>query len=129
VVVARAGPCIAGFGIMRYRDDDAHLDLLGVRPEQRRGGLGEALMEWLEAPALVAGIATVSLEVRASNRGARAFYERFGYRTIERLPRYYQGREAALRMRRELGIRSAIVDFRWTPAAATISRGPSARTS
>jgi ribosomal-protein-alanine N-acetyltransferase len=119
VVVARAGARIAGFGIMRYGDDDAHLDLLGVRPEHRRGGLGEELMRWLEQPALVAGIATVSLEVRVSNRGARAFYERLGYRTIERLPRYYQSLESALRMRRELGVRAATLDFRWTPAGVT----------
>jgi ribosomal-protein-alanine N-acetyltransferase len=119
VVVARAGSHIAGFGIMRYGDDEAHLDLLGVRPEHRRGGLGEALLEWLEAPALVAGIASVALEVRTSNQGARAFYERRGYRTIERLPRYYQGRESALRMRRELGVRTAMLDFRWSPASVT----------
>jgi ribosomal-protein-alanine N-acetyltransferase len=103
VVVARAGNRIAGFGIMRYGDDEAHLDLLGVAHHYREEGLGRRLVEWLEKPALVAGISAVFLEVRESNRGAQAFYERLGYRKLARIARYYQGRESALRMGRELG--------------------------
>jgi ribosomal-protein-alanine N-acetyltransferase len=94
---------IAGFGIMRYGDDEAHLDLLGVHPDHRREGLGRRLVEWLEKVALVAGIAAVFLEVRESNRDAQAFYERLGYRRLARLAQYYQGRESAMRMGRELG--------------------------
>jgi [ribosomal protein S18]-alanine N-acetyltransferase len=103
VVVARAAGRIAGFGIMRYGDDEAHLDLLGVDGACRREGLGRRLVEWLEKPALVAGISAVFLEVRASNDGAQAFYERLGYRKLARLAGYYQGRESAIRMGRELG--------------------------
>jgi ribosomal-protein-alanine N-acetyltransferase len=103
VVIARAAGEIAGFGIMRYGDDEAHLDLLGVAAEHRREGVGSRLVEWLEKPALVAGISLVFLEVRASNRGAQAFYERLGYRKLGELPRYYQGCESAIRMGRELG--------------------------
>ena len=79
VVVARGAQRIAGFGIMRYGDDDAHLDLFGVDHDYRRAGLGRRLIEWLEKPALVAGISAVFLEVRAPNRGAQAFYERLGF--------------------------------------------------
>ncbi len=105
VVVARdAAERIAGFAIMRYGDEDAHLDLLGVRPDCRRHGLGRALVAWVEKPAVVAGITAVFLEVRESQHGACAFYERLGYRTLGRLAGYYQGREAALRMGRELGV-------------------------
>ena len=103
VVVARTPQRIVGFGIMRYGDDDAHLDLLGVHPEHRREGLGRQLVEWLEKVALVAGISAVFLEVRESNRGAQAFYQRLGYRHLARLAQYYQGRESAMRMGRELG--------------------------
>ena len=107
VVVARAPERLAGFAIMRYGDDDAHLDLLGVDPRHRGRGLGRRLVEWLEKPALVAGITSVFLEVRESNRGAQAFYERLGYRALGHLEGYYQGRESALRMGRELGVRGA----------------------
>jgi [ribosomal protein S18]-alanine N-acetyltransferase len=106
VVVARGAGQIAGFGIMRYGDDDAHLDLLGVQDACQRTGLGRRLVEWLEKPALVAGISAVFLEVRASNHAAQAFYERLGYHELGRLAGYYQGRESAIRMGRELGYRT-----------------------
>lgn len=105
VVVARAPDRLAGFAIMRYGDDDAHLDLLAVDPQDRGRGLGRRLVEWLEKPALVAGITSVLLEVRESNRGAQAFYAALGYRPLERLAGYYQGRESAVRMARTLGVR------------------------
>jgi ribosomal protein S18 acetylase RimI-like enzyme len=113
VVVARGEDRIAGFGIMRYGDDEAHLDLLGVGPDRRREGIGRRLVEWLEKPALVAGISVVFLEVRASNHGAQAFYERLGYRRLTEIPRYYQGRESAVRMGRELGCPVQCESFVW----------------
>jgi ribosomal-protein-alanine N-acetyltransferase len=103
IVVARAPDRIVGFGIMRYGEDEAHLDLLGVASDYRREGLGRRLVEWLEKPALVAGISVVFLEVRTGNRGAQAFYERLGYRKLAELAGYYQRSESAVRMGRELG--------------------------
>ncbi len=122
VVVARAAEGIAGFAIMRYGDDDAHLDLLGVDPRWRGRGLGRELVEWLEKPALVAGITTVFLEVRESNRGAQAFYERLGYRKLGRVARYYQKYEAAIRMGRELGVQDGdrpLVSIAWPSGLGT----------
>ena len=105
VLVACIRANIAGFAIMRYRDDDAHLDLLAVAPPYRRAGVGRQLLEWLEKCAVVAGIFSVALEVRAENEGAQRFYQRMGYRTLVHLPGYYQGVEAALRMGRDLSCR------------------------
>jgi ribosomal-protein-alanine N-acetyltransferase len=105
VLVARVHEKIAGFGIMRYGDDDAHLDLLAVAPLYRRLGVGRQLVEWLEKCAVVAGIFNVALEVRAGNEGAQLFYQRMGYRELAHLPGYYQGIEAALRMGRDLSCR------------------------
>lgn len=106
VLVACLRGNIAGFGIMRYGDDNAHLDLFAVAPPYRRSGVGRRLLKWLEKCAVVAGISSVTLEVRAGNAGARLFYERMGYCSLVELPGYYQGIEAALRMRRELSCRS-----------------------
>ncbi|MEO8603096.1 MAG: ribosomal protein S18-alanine N-acetyltransferase [bacterium] len=120
VVVARADAQIAGFGIMRYGDEHAHLDLLGVDPDFRGGGLGRRLLEWLEKPALESGIRTVLLEVREENLAAQAFYARLGYRQLMRLSHYYQGRESAVRMGRELGRTvSDASDFIWSPPGST----------
>jgi [ribosomal protein S18]-alanine N-acetyltransferase len=105
VLVARIHGNIAGFGIMRYGDDDAHLDLLAVTPMYRRLGVGQQLLQWLEKCAVVAGIFNIALEVRAGNEGAQLFYKRMGYCTLAQLPGYYQGLEAALRMGRDLSCR------------------------
>jgi ribosomal-protein-alanine N-acetyltransferase len=102
VLVARIHENISGFAIMRYGDDDAHLDLLAVSPPYRRAGVGRQLLEWLEKCAVVAGIFNVALEVRAGNEGAQLFYKRMGYRALLQLPGYYQGMETALRMGRDL---------------------------
>jgi len=103
VLVARAGERIMGFGIMRYGVEAAHLDLFAVDRAWQGQGLGRRLLEWLERPARVAGLARILLEVRADNAGARAFYERLGYQRLALVPGYYQGREDALRMERSLG--------------------------
>ena len=105
VLVACVHGNIAGFAIMRYGDDNAHLDLLAVAPPYRRLGIGRQLLQWLEKCAVVAGIFNVALEVRAGNQGAQLFYERMGYRTLAQLPGYYQGVEAALRLGRDLSRR------------------------
>jgi [ribosomal protein S18]-alanine N-acetyltransferase len=105
VLVARVHEKMAGFGIMRYGDDDAHLDLLAVAPLYRRLGVGRQLLQWLEKCALVAGTFNVALEVRAGNEAAQLFYKQMGYREVAHLPGYYQGIEAALRMGRDLSRR------------------------
>lgn len=102
VVVALEAGRLAGFAIMKYHDDEAHLLLLAVQPGARRKGVGAALVRWLEAAALTAGVGQVWLEARLGNAAARAFYKRLGYREIQVLPGYYQGREACVRIARDL---------------------------
>ena len=96
----------AGFGIMQYELDHAHLNLLAVVPNYRRLGIARELLHWLEKSALVAGIDTVALEVRAANVPARSFYRNAGYLENEYLRHYYRtpdGKtEAAYRMQRSL---------------------------
>jgi ribosomal-protein-alanine N-acetyltransferase len=104
VLVARTGNRLIGFAIMQFFWEHAHLLLLAVRPSYRRLGLGRRLVEWLEKSARTAGIATVYLEVRTHNRGAQGFYRALGYNDLQRVPGYYQGREAALRMAHDLRV-------------------------
>jgi len=102
VLGARCGGVLAGFAIMRYLDEVAHLNLLAVNPVHRRRGVGRRLVRWLEESALTAGTFIIGLELRAENRGARAFYATLGYRELARIPGYYQGVEAAIRMQRDV---------------------------
>jgi len=103
-VVVAPGPAggVAGFGIMKYLDDEAHLLLLAVDPALQRRGVGSALVAWLEASAQVAGIGQVYLEARVSNLAARAFYRHLGYQEIQQVEGYYSGREASVRLARDL---------------------------
>lgn len=102
VVVAHRSGRMLGFGIMKYRDDEAHLLLLAVQASAGRRGLGSALVAWLERSARVAGIGQVYLEARLTNGAARAFYARLGYREVQTLPGYYQGVEACVRLAKDL---------------------------
>lgn len=102
VLIARMEARLVGFAIMRFFDDSAHLNLLAVDAGCRRQGVGRRLLEWLEKSARVAGTFFVSLEVRASNQGARAFYQQLGYTEILSIPNYYCGLETAIRMTRDL---------------------------
>jgi ribosomal-protein-alanine N-acetyltransferase len=102
VVVAAERHAIHGFAIMDFGDEHAHLSLFAVLPDQQRRGLGSRLLAWLEASALVAGIGTINLELRESNRAARDFYAARGFTESAYLPGYYQRRESALRMSRDI---------------------------
>ncbi len=101
-LTAWVGNRLIGFSLMHFGEDSAHLNLLAVEPRYQRLGIGRQLIEWLEKSARVAGAFIVSLEVRANNRKALAFYRKLGYREIVVIPKYYSGREAAVRMSRDL---------------------------
>jgi [ribosomal protein S18]-alanine N-acetyltransferase len=102
VVVARSERRVAGFALMKFGDDVAHLNLLAVMPAWRRQGCGRKLLEWLFATAEVAGIQRINLELRAENAGARAFYEATGFVAGEIRCGYYGRVESALSMSKTL---------------------------
>ncbi|MCB9654790.1 MAG: GNAT family N-acetyltransferase [Deltaproteobacteria bacterium] len=104
VIVARRNKRIEGFAIMRFREDDAHLLLLAVEPFAQRIGIGRSMLAWLEESARVAGTFFVHLEVRVSEQGARQFYRALGYRERGRVDGYYQQKEAAILMTKDLRI-------------------------
>jgi len=102
VLTSRLGPRVVGFAIMYFGMEFSHLNLIAVTPEQQGRSIGRSMLTWLEESALTAGISVVYLEVRAANRGAQLFYQRLGYQCVARLPRYYGGREMAIRMAHDL---------------------------
>ena len=104
VIVARDGRRLAGFAIMEFHDEHAHLNLLAVRPAYRSRGVGTALMRWLESSARTAGVFEIELELRVTNDKARRFYEKLGYSSSGTRTRYYAGVEDALRMTRNLSV-------------------------
>jgi ribosomal protein S18 acetylase RimI-like enzyme len=108
---------IAGFALMEFGEERAHLVLLAVRPAFRRHGIGRRMLDWLVESALTAGIASIHLELRAGNEAARGFYRAMGFAETLLVPGYYQGRESALRMLRLLRASGEPV-YTWRPPRA-----------
>ena len=101
-LVATIREHMIGFAIMDYRDTHAHLSLFAVSPIHQRRGIGRRMIAWLEESALVAGIATINLELRVDNHAARDFYRKLGFKQTAYIPGYYNGVETALRMSRDI---------------------------
>ncbi len=105
VIVARkhdlAGE-VAGFAILKYGDDTAHIVLFAVDAAYRRCGIGSASMSWLESTARTAGINTIVLEARSGHYEARAFYKQNGFNEIGVRVSYYRGVEDAVRFEKSL---------------------------
>ncbi len=93
---------LAGFAIVQFGDDRAHLVLLAVRPRCQRQGVARRMVQWLFASAMAAGMADISLELRTGNEPARAFYRSMGFADAGMVNHYYREHEAALRMLRVL---------------------------
>lgn len=104
VLAARDQGKLVGFAIMQFADTSAHLNLLGVLPSRQRAGIGRQLVRWLEDSAITAGTFLIKLEVRESNSAAREFYASLGYREVGLVEGYYQGRDSAIRMARDLRV-------------------------
>lgn len=102
VLIASVQGEIGGFAIMQFGDRQAHLLLLAVQPLYRRSGIGRDMLEWLEKSCGTAAIESIRLEVRARNRPALAFYRACGFLQTGRLSGYYERRESAVIMRKQL---------------------------
>jgi ribosomal-protein-alanine N-acetyltransferase len=102
VAVAMRRDALAGFGIMHYADDTAHLALLAVAPAYRHQHHGLRLLDWLERSAVMAGLRHVDLEARADNHSALAFYTHAGYAQRDVVRGYYEGVVDAARLRKTL---------------------------
>lgn len=87
MLLAGDGP--DGFALLRFRPSlwadgpDCYLEELYVVPERRRQGLGLALMEAAIALARERGTFEVHLATNETDVGARALYERLGFRNRE----------------------------------------------
>ncbi len=95
---------LAGFCVLMFAPDVAHLLVIAVAKPLHRQGLGGLLLDWCEQQARERGMEGVLLEVRPSNESAVRFYKRHGYLQIGVRRGYYPaekgGREDALVMQK-----------------------------
>ena len=95
-------PSIQGFVIARVVGDEWEIENIAIAGPARRRGLGTRLLGELLDRARARGAAAVFLEVRESNRAARALYEKWAFLESGRRPAYYQDpQEAAILYRLE----------------------------
>lgn len=80
-------------------DGDLQVLKVAVAREWRRRGVARALVERIAEDARNLGASTCSLEVRASNTGAQAFYVQMGLASVGVRPRYYSDKEDAVIMK------------------------------
>lgn len=92
------GYFVLGFGFsLEFGGRDAFLDELFVAEAWRGRGLGTEALARAEAACRAAGIAALHLEVDHTNHGARALYERRGFRAHPRalMTRWIAGEDGA----------------------------------
>ncbi len=89
-----------GFLICSRYDTVWHIMNVAVDPDRRRAGIATAMLTDL-LRRIDGDSARFTLEVRESNAGAIALYERFGFRAAGRRRRYYQdnGEDAVIMWR------------------------------
>jgi [ribosomal protein S18]-alanine N-acetyltransferase len=105
VVAGRDDGNIDGFVLFALAADQCEILDIAVDPAAQRRGLGARLLGAALAAAVRAGATRCCLEVRASNRGAQAFYRAAGFGEDGRRKAYYRtadGREDALLMSRSI---------------------------
>jgi [ribosomal protein S18]-alanine N-acetyltransferase len=87
--VAEENNAIVGFLTARRAATDLEILNFAVRLDARRHGRGTSLLRQALSWAATFHAERALLEVRASNQAALHFYERHGFRTAGRRPRYY----------------------------------------
>lgn len=96
---------LAGYGVVMVAVDEAHLLNLTVAADWQRQGFGRRILGHFMGRARRAGATSMLLEVRPSNRAARALYAAAGFAEIAERRNYYPapgGRENAIVMGRAL---------------------------
>ena len=83
-------PHLQGFVIARCGVEEWEIENVVVAEEQRRRGLGTALVGQLLEQARQSGVTSVLLEVRESNAAAQRLYEKLGFSEVGRRPNYYR---------------------------------------
>ena len=62
-----------------YEGHRGWINYLAVEPKLQKSGIGRLLMDKIEIPLQKMGCPKINLQVRESNSGVAAFYERIGY--------------------------------------------------
>jgi [ribosomal protein S18]-alanine N-acetyltransferase len=84
---------LAGYFLLMYAVDEAHLLDVAVAGARHGTGLGRYLLDRIAVRARGQGMESILLEVRPSNERALQVYRRYGYQEIGRRKGYYPAHE------------------------------------
>lgn len=84
---------LAGYFLLMYALDEAHLLDVAVAAARQGAGLGRHLLDRIAERARGQGMQSILLEVRPSNERALRVYQRYGYAEIGRRKNYYPAHE------------------------------------
>lgn len=101
-LVARNAAGLLGYVGSQSVPDEADMMNLAVRPDARRHGAAQALLQALEAALRQNGIRSLTLEVRAGNEPAIRLYTQAGFWQVGLRKNYYfHPKEDALILKKE----------------------------
>jgi ribosomal-protein-alanine N-acetyltransferase len=92
-VLREQGGALAGYFLLMYAVDEAHLLDVALAAPRQRAGLGRYLLDRATARARQQGMESMLLEVRPSNLRALAVYRAYGFAEIGRRKGYYPAHE------------------------------------
>ncbi|NJR39226.1 MAG: ribosomal protein S18-alanine N-acetyltransferase [Leptolyngbyaceae cyanobacterium CSU_1_4] len=84
---------VLGVGCVWAILDEAHITTLAIDPTFQRQGWGSVMLHALLKAARKRELEWATLEVRVSNLGAIALYQKFGFEAVGERKRYYQNPE------------------------------------
>lgn len=93
VLREEGGGQLAGYFLLMYALDEAHLLDVAVASARQGAGVGRLLLDRIAARARAMGMESILLEVRPSNVRALQVYQRHGYAEIGRRKGYYPAHE------------------------------------
>ncbi len=86
---------VLGYFVAIHSPDSADLLNICIHPDYQQQGLGIKLFENLIQKLQILSIDTVFIEVRSSNNSALSFYQKLGFKVIDKRKKYYSNGEDA----------------------------------
>ncbi|MFH1830702.1 MAG: ribosomal protein S18-alanine N-acetyltransferase [Pseudomonadota bacterium] len=88
--VGRRGRELVAYYLIQTVGDEMELHTFAVKPELRRQGIGEKLMQHMISEAKRRGVRQIYLQVRPSNAEAIGLYQKLGFVSIAVRRAYYR---------------------------------------
>ena len=85
-----------GFIVWRTVGSEAEIISIGVAPSARRQGIAKTMILLMEQELKKLSVVNVFLEVSEVNYPAKKLYEKMGFSTVGKRPKYYNGVDAII---------------------------------